>query len=97
MAAQSCSADVQAAARELVSQVRNETAQFAAGLRALLQALAATDVPKIVILFSEGLASPESASELSWIGYEAAAARTVIHTLRLDRSFFDASALGRVR
>ena len=91
MAAQACAEEVRAAAKELVTQVRNDLAQFSAGFRALLQALAANDVPKIVILFSEGLLSPEAASDLTWVGYEAAAARTVIHTMRLDRTMFDAS------
>jgi VWFA-related protein len=86
-----CPEEVKAEAKELVTQVRNDLAQFSASFRALLQALAANDVPKIVILFSEGLLSPEAPSDLSWVAYEAAAARTVIHTIRLDRTMFDAS------
>ncbi len=89
--AMACQEEVKAEARQLVMEVQNDLAQFSGGLRSLLQALAANDVPKIVILFSEGLLAREAASELSWVGSDAAAARTVIHTLRLERNMFDAS------
>ncbi len=86
-----CPIDVQMDATELVNQVRNDLQQFQAGLRSLLQALAKIDVPKIVILFSEGLLAQEAPRELGWVANEAALARTVVHTMRLDRTMFDAS------
>ena len=87
----SCPIMVQMEASRIVMDERNRTAEFSAGLRGVLGALRGIDAPKLVILFSEGFASPEAPSEMVAFGRDAAEARAVIYAMRLDRSLFDAS------
>lgn len=86
-----CKTMVEMEAKRIVADERNRVAEFSAGLRGILAALRAIDAPKLVILFSEGFASPEAPIEMVAFGREAAEARAVIYAMRLDRSMFDAS------
>jgi VWFA-related protein len=86
---QTCVSDLQGDVLQVVRQIRNQTAEFSGGFRSLLGALRAVDAPKIVVLFSEGLISPEAPTDLAPLAYESAAARTVIYVMRLDRTMFD--------
>jgi VWFA-related protein len=91
-AAPGCDTQLQMEMHLAVGEERSRTSEFVSSLRALLRALAAVDAPKLLILFSEGFASPEAASEMAFCGPEATAARAVLYGMRLDRSMFDVSA-----
>jgi VWFA-related protein len=80
---------LQTEAGRIVAESRRQSAQFAAALRAILGALAPIDAPKILIVFSQGLASPEAASDMAGLARDSAAARARIHAVRFDRAMFD--------
>jgi VWFA-related protein len=61
----------------------------------LLTELRAIDVPKLVVVFSEGFASPESSGQMAAVGGDAVQARAVLYAMRLDRSLFDVSSRRR--
>jgi VWFA-related protein len=86
-----CAQEVATAGHSLVMEERNRTGQFVGSMRGLLQGLTAVDAPKLVIVFSEGFADPDAASQMAACGGLAAAARATIFAMRLDRSMFDAS------
>jgi len=84
-----CRQDVQMEASSVVAEARNKSAMFLAGLGALLQGISAIDAPKLLVVFSEGIVSPEAPAELGPIATLAATARAAIYAMRLDRSMFD--------
>jgi len=90
---ENCKNMLRAEASLNVADARRQVNQFSAGLRNLLQGLRSLDVPKLVIVFSQGLISPEAASEMTSFAAESAAARTAIYAVRLDRSVFDVSEM----
>jgi VWFA-related protein len=85
-----CKATIQTEATQIAADERNRMLEFGAGLRAILAELRAIDAPKLVVLFSEGFASPDAPVEMVTFGRDAAEARAVIYAMRLDRSMFDA-------
>jgi hypothetical protein len=75
----------------VVTWARNAAARFAAGLGSLLEGIAAYDAPKVVVVFSEGIASPEAPGEFAAFATQSAAARAAIYAMRLERPEQDAS------
>jgi VWFA-related protein len=90
-----CITAIQMEAKRIVATERKRTEDFIAGLRGLLTELRAIDVPKLVVVFSEGFASPESPGQMAALGGDAIQARAVLYAMRLDRSLFDASSKRR--
>jgi VWFA-related protein len=90
---ENCKNMLRAEASLNVADARRQVSQFSGGLRNLLQALRSLNVPKLVIVFSQGLLSPEAASEMTSFAAESAAARAAIYAVRLDRSVFDVSEM----
>ena len=75
----------------IVASERNRTTEFISNLRTFFIALRTIDAPKLVVVFSEGFASPEAPLAMTALGRDAADARAVIYAMRLDRSMFDIS------
>jgi VWFA-related protein len=90
-----CMIAIQMEAKRIVAAERKRTEDFIAGLRGLLTELRVIDVPKLVVVFSEGFASPESPGQMAAVGGDAVQARAVLYAMRLDRSLFDASSKRR--
>ena len=91
----SCAMELDMVTRRTRNEARNRTAQFVTGLQGLLQGMASLDVPKLVIVFSEGFAYQEAMTDMLVCGPAAASARAVIYAMRLDSSMFDASVTRR--
>ncbi|MGE5361482.1 MAG: VWA domain-containing protein [Bacteroidales bacterium] len=86
---ENCQKLVEAESRRIVNDARNETTRFVATMRRILAGLKAVDAPKILIVLSQGLSSPQAPREMQGLDRDAAAARTTIHALQLTRSMFD--------
>jgi VWFA-related protein len=86
-----CLNDVSDEARRIVIDSRNRSTDLAGSMRALLGWLRPIDAPKVVVLFSEGVPSQDAAQDVLPLGADAAAARAVIHVMKLDRWLPDAS------
>lgn len=84
-----CRQNIQMEAANVVADARTRTAAFVAGLGSLLQGISAIEAPKLLVVFSEGVISPEAPVEFGPIGTLAAKARAAIYAIRLDRTLFD--------
>lgn len=84
-----CRQDIQMEAANVVADARSRTATFVAGLGSLLQGISAIEAPKVLVVFSEGVISPEAPVEFGPLGTLAARARAAIYAIRLDRTLFD--------
>ncbi len=85
-----CRAEVEAQAQQIAQDERANQTQTLSGLRDLLTGLRSLDAPKTLILITEGfvLSDPSYVVE---VGSLAAAARTGMYALKLEREMFDAS------
>lgn len=88
---EACEQEVLEDARELAVVMRQQSRQFVLGLRQLLTGLSAIDAPKTLVLISNGFIPDDPASDAFEIARAAAAARTTIYALQLDRTFVDIS------
>lgn len=84
---------VQSESLRIVSEARRQSRSFSTALRNLLKAIAPIDAPKIMVIFSQGLLSPEAPTDMLPLATESAAARTAIYAVRLDRAMFDVENL----
>ena len=87
-----CAQAVGLEAHTVVKTEQHRTSEFASGLRALLQNLAAVDAPKLVIVLSQGFPDPDAPHEMLACAPLASAARATIFAMRLDRSMVDLSS-----
>jgi VWFA-related protein len=87
--AERCEREVEQDAAEVVSEVRQRTADSVHGMRSVFQSLAALEGPKSVILLSEGLIFEGLGGETDDIASLAADARATLDVLLLDVPMFD--------
>jgi VWFA-related protein len=85
-----CRTEVEMQAQQLAREERGNQDQTLSGLRDLLTGLRAIDAPKTLILISEGFVLDDPAYVID-VGSLAAAARTGLYALKLEREMFDAS------
>jgi VWFA-related protein len=85
-----CRAEVEAQAQQVAQEERSNQTQTLSGLRELLTGLRAIDAPKTLILITEGFVVSDPAYVME-VGSLAAAARTGVYALKLEREMFDAS------
>lgn len=88
---EACRQSLRAEATQLVQEAGVRTANSMTALRQLLTRLQPIPGPKTLIYITEGLVIDRDFGLVSWAGDESAAARTVIHALRVIRSDADAS------
>jgi VWFA-related protein len=88
-----CRPEIPRLAHEVAMTLRRRVDEVSRVLRTLLQQLKAIEAPKIVVWVSEGLPMPlDSQADLGQLSALAAAARTTVYAIHLDRnSAFDAS------
>lgn len=84
-----CVSGVESEADRLGQQGVNDGEQTIAALRSLLIGLKAIDVPKTLVLLTEGFAMGDQQPSVFELGRLAAAARTSIYALKLDNDLFD--------
>lgn len=84
-----CPGSVRAEARRIVAEAGSRVRQFTAAFGTLLERLRPIDAAKVIIVFSEGLASPEAPQALQALAPEVAAVRAAIHAVRLDRAVLE--------
>ena len=87
-----CRSAVAAAAREVISDVRDRTRNSILSLRYIMERLAQTRTPKTVVYMSEGLVIDRDFAELSWLPSVAARGQTSMYVLQLDSRQFDATS-----
>lgn len=87
--AQRCEREVEQDAAEVVSEVRQRTADSVHGMRSVLKSLAALEGPKSVILMSEGLIFEGLGGETDDLASVAADSRATLDILLLDVPLFD--------
>ena len=92
---QVCAQELMAEAREVVSEARLRSRNALAGLRVIMERLAANQTPKTVVFLSEALIIDQDQTELGWLGPLAAKGRVTLHVLRIDAAAADASAQRR--
>ena len=85
-----CRAEVEAQAQQIAQEERANQTQTLSGLRDLLTGLRTIDAPKTLILITEGFVVNDPAYVIE-VGSLAAAARTGLYALKLEREMFDAS------
>jgi VWFA-related protein len=88
---EACRQSLRAEATQLVQESGTRTANSMTALRQLLRRLQPIPGPKTLIYITEGLVIDRDFGLVSWAGDEAAAARTVIHAIRVIRSDKDTS------
>ncbi len=88
-----CVQQIKSEAVRLSTEVRQQGLNFAEDLRVLLRDLAPIEEPKLLIVFSTGLMSPEVHTDLAYLSAASAAARAAIYAVRLDRTLFDVSQM----
>jgi hypothetical protein len=89
--AERCEREVEQDAAEVVSEVRQRTADSVHGMRTVLRSLSALEGPKSVILLSEGLIFEGLGGETDDIASVAADSRATLDILLLDVPMFDAA------
>lgn len=92
----SCVAEVQGVTDELALEVTNGGDTTIAALRALFIGLKAIDLPKTMVMVSEGFIMGDRQSAVVELGTLAAAARTSLYALKLDNAVFADISQGRV-
>ncbi len=85
-----CRSRVASDVATIASLVHERTQNTLGSLRTLLERLAQTQVPKVVVFVSEGLIL-ERVSDVSWLGAAAAKGQVTIQVLHLDSPTADAS------
>jgi VWFA-related protein len=89
-ALEQCRNDVEQAAQQLARDERGNQQQTLSGLKDLLIGLKNLDAPKTLILVTEGFVLDDPGYVIE-VGSLAAAARTGLYALKLEREMFDAS------
>ena len=87
-----CAQELTSEAQALAADSRERTRNSLAALRAVMDAMAADQVPKTMVYVSEALVIDQDRSLLAWVGPLAARARIAVHVLRLEPSASDAAA-----
>ena len=90
-----CAQEVTSEAQALAADSRARTRTSLAALRAVMEEMAADDVPKTMVYLSEALVIDQDRSLLSWVGPLAAKGRVAVQVLRLEPPASDAGAQGR--
>jgi VWFA-related protein len=90
----SCSTEVEVAARTKASDRIHASDETLQALRDLFQGLRAIDAPKTLILISEGFILTDESLVMD-LGALAASARTSLYAMRLDSQSFDIANSGR--
>ncbi len=85
-----CRAEVELQAQQIAQEERSNQTQTLSGLRDLLTGLRTIDAPKTLILITEGFVVSDPSYVIE-VGSLAAAARTGVYALKLEREMFDAS------
>jgi VWFA-related protein len=83
-----CVGEVQAAVNEVAQEGTSSADTTIAALRALFMGLRAIDLPKTMVIVSEGFIAEDRQSDVAQLGTLAAAARTSIYALKLDDVMF---------
>jgi VWFA-related protein len=93
--AERCEREVEQDAAEVVSEVRQRTADSVHGMRAVLKSLAGLEGPKSVILISEGLIFEGLGNDTDDLASVAADSRATLDILLLDVPMFDVAQTTR--
>jgi len=83
-----CLADLQNAVNEVAQDATRGADTTIAALRALFTGLRSLDLPKTMVIVSEGFIVEDRQSDVAQLGTLAAAARTSIYALKLDNGMF---------
>ena len=86
-----CRNEVRAEAGLVAADARERARQSIRGLQALIESLAPSQTPKMLVYISEGLIVERESAQLSWLEAVAAAAHVTVYPLHLESSLFDAS------
>jgi VWFA-related protein len=89
-ALEQCRSEVETEASMIAREERGNQTQTLDGLRELLTGLKSVDAPKTLILITEGFVLDDPSYVIE-VGTLAAAARTGLYALKLEREMFDAS------
>jgi VWFA-related protein len=93
--AERCEREVEQDAAEVMSEVRQRTADSVHGMRAVFKSLAGLEGPKSVILISEGLVFEGLGNETDDLASVAADSRATLDILLLDVPMFDVAQSSR--
>ena len=83
-----CVADLQEVVHEVAQDATSGADTTIAALRALFTGLRALDLPKTMVIVSEGFIVEDRQSDVVQLGTLAAAARTSVYALKLDNIMF---------
>ena len=86
-----CQNEVRLEAGVVAADARERARHSIRGLQALIDNLAPSQTPKLLVYISEGLVIDRESFQLSWLDARAAAAHVTIYPLFLQTSQFDAS------
>jgi VWFA-related protein len=89
---ETCVADVTFLARTIALQAKTTTTRSHDALRAIGEALREIQGPKILVLVSGGLATPESEHELAEVETQLAAAQATLYTIYIEKSIMPSLA-----
>jgi len=86
-----CRNEVRAEAGLVAADARERARQSISGLQALIEGLAPSQTPKILVYISEGMVLSRETAQLAWLESMAAAAHVTVYPLLLESAQFDAS------
>ncbi len=86
-----CYSQVKSEADQIAADARQKARDAIAGLRALLERMPPSSVPKILVFISEGLVTRNESSQLAWLEAKAAALHVTLYALQLQASEYDAA------
>jgi VWFA-related protein len=86
-----CYSQVKSEADQIAADARQKARDSIAGLRALLERLPPSSVPKILVFISEGLVTRNESSQLAWLEAKTAASHVTLYALHLQASEYDAA------
>ena len=88
---ESCMQQVMGEADQLLSTARFRTRTSLLALRGLFDRMSVGNLPKTIVLLSEGLVLERDLTDITWVATRAAAAQIILYVLHLDSPDMDAA------
>lgn len=90
-----CKQNLENEARWVYQAARTQTTNSLLSLRAIIQRISTSNVPKTVVLITEGVVIENNVTDISWVGPLTAQAQVSLYSLLVDGSFTDSSVRGQ--